>query len=72
MSATPDKPLSTRELDCLRWAAQGKTSWETAVILGLAERTVNFHIGNACAKLGVGNRRAAVVTALRLGLLDCL
>jgi DNA-binding CsgD family transcriptional regulator len=65
----PDKPLSARELDCLHWAALGKTSWETALILGLSEHTINFHVKNACAKLGADNRRAAVVMAIRLGLL---
>ena len=47
----------------------GKTSWETARILGISESTVNFHLSNACAKLGVRGRRAAVVMALRLGLI---
>lgn len=64
-----DKPLSAREVDCLHWAAIGKTSWETAMILGVSERTVNFHLSNACEKLNVQNRRAAVAAALRKGLL---
>lgn len=64
-----DKPLSEREIDCLHWAAVGKTSWETATILGVSERTVNFHLSNACGKLHVHNRRAAVAVALRRGLL---
>ncbi|MBV7484551.1 helix-turn-helix domain-containing protein [Bordetella sp. BOR01] len=67
-----EKPLSNRERDCLHWSALGKTSWETAIILGVSERTVNFHIGNACSKLGVYNRRAAVALALRQGLLPSL
>jgi len=61
--------LSTRERECLHWVALGKTSWETGRILGLAERTVNFHIQNACRKLGVHGRQAAVTIALRDGLL---
>jgi DNA-binding CsgD family transcriptional regulator len=31
---------------------------------------VNFHLRNACTRLGVRGRRAAVVAALRLGLLE--
>ena len=54
------KPLTDRELTCLRWAAIGKTSWEVGVILGLAERTINFHIHNACRKLDVHGRQAAI------------
>lgn len=65
----PDQHLSKRERDCLRWVAQGKTSWETGRILGLSQHTVNFHIRNACAKLGADNRLAAVAVALRQGLI---
>jgi len=63
------KPLTQRELSCLQWVAIGKTSWETGRILGLAERTVNFHIQNACRKLGVHGRQAAITMALHAGLL---
>ena len=63
------KPLTERELTCLQWVAIGKTSWETGRILGLAERTINFHIQNACRKLGVHGRQAAITTAMRSGLL---
>ena len=62
-------PLSGRELQCLEWVSLGKTSWETASILGLSERTVNFHLRNACRKLNVYGRQAGVVKAVRLGLL---
>ncbi|WP_438800867.1 helix-turn-helix domain-containing protein [Achromobacter pestifer] len=68
--ALPIKPLSERQASCLHWAAMGKTSWETARILGVSESTVNFHLCNACEKLGVRGRRAAVVTALQLGLIQ--
>lgn len=63
------KPLTTRELTCLGWAAIGKTSWEMGVILGLTERTVNFHVHNACKKLQVHSRQAAITAALQAGLL---
>ena len=63
------KPLTQRELTCLQWVAIGKTSWETGRILGLAERTINFHIQNACRKLGVHGRQAAITHAMLKGLL---
>lgn len=63
------KSLTTRELTCLGWAAIGKTSWEMGVILGLTERTVNFHIHNACKKLQVHSRQAAITAVLQAGLL---
>jgi len=61
--------LSARELECLRWASVGKTGGETAQILGVSERTVNFHLGNAFAKLNVNNKQAAVAQAILQGLL---
>ncbi|QEI09575.1 helix-turn-helix transcriptional regulator [Pigmentiphaga aceris] len=64
-----DTRLSSREAECLHWAAVGKTSWETAQILEVRERTVNFHLGNAFGKLNVNNKQAAVARALMLGLL---
>ena len=61
--------LSERELECLEWVSFGKTSWETAMILGVSERTINFHLLNACRKLNVYGRQAAVALALRQNLL---
>lgn len=61
--------LSAREQECLRWASVGKTGGETAQILGVSERTVNFHLGNAFAKLRVNNKQAAVAQAILRGLL---
>src|SRR5690606_361253 len=66
------KQLTERELCCLEWAALGKTSWEVGVILGLTERTINFHIHNACRKLGVHGRQAAITAALHAGMLPSL
>ncbi len=62
--------LTGREVQCLEWVSKGKTSWETGLILGLTERTVNFHLRNACTKLKVFGRQAGVAQALRLGLLN--
>ncbi|XXY50939.1 LuxR family transcriptional regulator [Sorangium sp. So ce269] len=67
--ARMSRPLSPRERECLLWVAEGKTSWEIGVILATSERTVNFHLQNACAKLGVSNRQHAVAKAMLLGLL---
>ncbi len=63
-------PLTGRELQCLAWVSRGKTSWETATILGLSERTVNFHLRNACRKLDVYGRQACVSRAIHMGLLE--
>lgn len=66
------KPLTGREHECLHWASMGKTSWEIGVILGITERTINFHIQNACRKLRARGRQAAIAAAYRHGLLPCI
>lgn len=65
-----NKPLSRREIQCLQWSADGKTSWEIARILALSERTIVFHLSNAAQKLGAINRRHAVARAMALGLIS--
>ena len=45
--------LSPRQFECLGWAAQGKSAWEIARILGIRRRTAVFHLDSAKAKLGV-------------------
>ena len=61
--------LSDREIDVLRWTAEGKTSADVAEILNISERTVNFHINSVVAKLGACNKTSAAVRAAMLGLL---
>ncbi|KQM22319.1 hypothetical protein ASE49_01375 [Novosphingobium sp. Leaf2] len=61
--------LSCREVECLRWAAAGKTNVETGIIVGLSQATVRFHIRNAAAKLDAVNRDHAVFKASQLGYL---
>jgi len=61
--------LTKRELDVLSWTSQGKTAWETSVILGMSEKTVNFHLGNAMRKLGVSSKHQAVLKCVAAGLL---
>ncbi len=52
--------LTPREIECTHWAAQGKTSWEISIILGISERTVNFHLTNSMQKTGSINRQQLV------------
>jgi len=61
--------LTKRERECLIWCAEGKTSWETAQILGITERTVIFHLRNVSGKLGVTNRQQAVARAAVRGII---
>lgn len=59
--------LTAREELCLNWVAQGKTSAEIGLILNISARTVNFHIQNACGKMGVRKRQAAIAKAILEG-----
>ncbi len=62
--------LTDRERECLVWACRGKTNGETADILLISERTVEFHITNAMKKLGVYNKVHCVAVAVQLGLVS--
>jgi len=61
--------LSPREHECLQWAAEGKTAWETGMILSIAEGSVVKILASAIRKLDCANKPQAVVKALRLGLI---
>jgi DNA-binding NarL/FixJ family response regulator len=55
--------LNDREIETLTWVARGKTSTQIAEMLGLAKRTVDFHLDNARIKLGAATRTEAAVKA---------
>jgi LuxR family transcriptional regulator len=61
--------LTSREIEVLRWTADGKTSGDVGQIMNISERTVNFHVNNAIEKLGTANKTAAVIKAALLRLL---
>lgn len=62
--------LSNREKEVLNWLKDGKSSWDISAILGISERTVNFHVYNIMKKLEVVNRAQAVAVATHLGMLE--
>ncbi len=64
-----DCRLSKREVECLRWAAIGKTDKEISLILALSHATVRYHIQRAGEKLNAVNRSQAVFKAGQLGYL---
>jgi DNA-binding NarL/FixJ family response regulator len=55
--------LNDREIETLTWVARGKTSTQIAEMLGLAKRTIDFHLDNARVKLGAATRTEAAVKA---------
>jgi len=66
-SLSPPDPLTKRELEILRLMAGGYSNKEIADALGTAEGTVKNHASNILSKLGVRDRKRAVLKALELG-----
>ena len=62
-------PLTNRELEILRLAAEGSSGPGIAEELVISPGTVKTHFENIYAKLGVSDRSAAVAYALRTGLI---
>jgi DNA-binding CsgD family transcriptional regulator len=62
--------LSRREVECLRWAAVGKTDLEIGLIIARSRATIRFHITNATAKLDAVSRSQAVFKAAQLGFIS--
>lgn len=64
----PAVALTARELEVLQLLAEGLSNKEMARALGVAPRTINFHLDNLYSKLGVSSRTEAAIYALRRGL----
>ncbi len=63
------RALTGKELEILKWAREGKTAWEIALIKEVSEATVKHHFKSIYAKLGVTNRAQAVGEALCRGII---
>jgi DNA-binding CsgD family transcriptional regulator len=68
-AADPVDPLSERERECLSWVAEGKTTDEVSVILGVSANTVNTYVAHAIQKLSASNRVMAIAKAIRMGII---
>lgn len=68
---TTEKPqLSNRELECLKWASAGKTSWEIGEILGISNRTVETYFASVRKKMDTYSTIQSVAEAMRTHLLN--
>jgi DNA-binding NarL/FixJ family response regulator/putative methionine-R-sulfoxide reductase with GAF domain len=66
----PHENLTPRELELLRYMAEGYTNKELARAMVLAEDTVKKAVQTLIAKLGAADRTHAVVISLRTHLID--
>lgn len=60
-----DCDLTEREIECLFWIAEGKTSDEIAVILGISRNTINNYITSVMRKTATKTRAEAIAYAVR-------
>ena len=70
VSAHHLKSLSSRELEVIKWTAEGKTSHEIGRILNLSDHTINAYLANAIRKMECVNRAQLVAKAIRLKLIE--
>ena len=62
-----ESPLTDREDEVLRLAAQGQSNKQIAAHLDVSPRTVQTHLGHIFEKLEVASRTEAVIRGLREG-----
>ena len=62
--------LTVRESEILEYVAQGLSTKEIALLVGIAPRTVDRHIENVRLKLRAKNRTHMIACAVMEGLLD--
>lgn len=65
-----DDSLSEREIQVLRFVAQGNSNKRVALTLGVTEETVKAHMKRIISKLNANDRTHAVTIALRRGILE--
>jgi len=56
--------LTLREAEVLYWVSEGKSNADIGLLLGASPRTIEKHLENIFAKLGLENRASAMRTAL--------
>ena len=66
----PDDPLTPRELEVVKLIAEGHTTKEIAQVLTISENTVERHRANVLDKLGLRDRVALALYAVRRGLIE--
>ena len=60
--------LSARQVQILTLVAQGQTYQQVAETIGIAERTVKYHMAEILERLHLDNRAQVIAYAARLGM----
>lgn len=61
--------LTDREVEILKWTAEGKSSWAVGQILSISEHNVKYHVNKILVKMAVGSKHQAAAKARALGLI---
>ena len=61
--------LTDREVEILKWTAEGQSSWAVGQILNISEHNVKYHVKRILVKLEVGSKHQAAAKAKSLGLI---
>ena len=69
VAEAPEMSLSARELECLKWAAEGLTTDQISDRMAISPATVNYHFNKLVPKFDAANRHHAAIKAVRLGLI---
>lgn len=67
---TDSMQLTPRQLEILQLVAQGVSYKDVADALGLAERTIKYHMGNIVEILHLENRSQVIAHAAKLGIIQ--
>ena len=60
-----ESELTDREIECLYWISEGKTSDDIAMILGISRNTINNYITSVMRKTATRTRSEAIAWAVR-------
>lgn len=63
------EPLKPREVECLEWAARGKTNADSAILMGVSETTIAGYFASIGRKLSAYNKTHMVAIAYERGLI---
>ncbi len=62
-------PLTEREIEILKWTAEGKSAWAVSQILNISEHAVKYHVNKILVKLDVATKHQAAAKAKAHGII---
>ena len=69
-SPSHDDPLSDRQVEILQLIADGSSTKQVAVQLGITHKTIHNHLNSIYRKLDTQSLTHAILSAVRMGIID--